>query len=226
MTGIVFRKATGENFTMSPGKEPVVQTKFRVRKELGIKGDFEIKLYLRSYELPDDAIISSLNMQDGDFIAVRVLPLLPKKEKTNKNQTNQRAPMSPSKEKALPAPAESPSLDPNISTLMNMGFSREDAQRALDVCGGNLNAAVDYILTGVVKTPRPPPHSQLRPSPPPPSPPPPPPPPSPSSPGGSDDYQIQKLVQITNIEEGIVREVYFSSGRNYNSALGFLMSMK
>ncbi|KAH0794886.1 hypothetical protein GPJ56_001163 [Histomonas meleagridis] len=210
MSTITFKKATGENFDLPIGNEPVEQTKFRVRRELGVKGDFEIKLYLRSYELSDDVIISSLHMKEGDFIAVRVLLPLPKE---NKRKTNQNS-KSPSK---VPPPSAAKPRDPNINALVNMGFSPEDAAKALEICGGNLDAAIECILSGNFNPPRSPPSR-----------PPPPPPPPPHTPnyGGNDNDQIQKLVRATNIEEGIVREVYFSTNKDYSSAFNFLMSMK
>ena len=152
MLVINFVDAFGQQNTLNLDySSRISQVKSELISAYGYPNNSNLKLYLRSFELPNSAQINDFRILPGDFVAVRISD-----GKTNQTSLKSPSPVVPREREEI------------VDGLVSMGFTRNSSRDALEINDWNFDRAVDYLIRegekDVVQVPGPKPPARPEPA--------------------------------------------------------------
>ncbi|WFC95500.1 UV excision repair protein rad23 [Malassezia brasiliensis] len=165
---LLVKSLAGGNFHLDvEPSETIGAVKESIHKQQGHAVELQ-KLIFSGKILENDKTIESYGIKEKDFLVVMVskpkaAKPAPKAEEPKKEDTAAAAPSAAADAPSAPAaeaPAAAatmsgPELESAISNIVEMGFPREDVQRAMRMSYNNPDRAVDYLMNGLPSEPAP-----------------------------------------------------------------------
>ena len=102
---------------------------------------------LEDYQLKDEHVIIMMNSKPK--VQVNPQPTEQPKPESSKTEESQKKEEPPKKEEEKPKTDNSD----KIQSLVDMGYKREDAEKALNISNGNLDLAIEFLTVGIPSTP-------------------------------------------------------------------------